>query len=259
MNAPLFSIITVTYNAEQTVGRTVESVANQTFDDYEHIVIDGASSDGTLSAVQTAGRQDRRSILSEADKGLYDAMNKGISMATGEYLVFLNAGDKFHSNNTLQMIADAISDNEGADIVYGQTDLVDKEGKFIAPRHIEAPRELNLKDFANGMVVCHQAFVVRRSIAPYFSLKYRYSADYEWCIICLMHSSKNVYVDAVLIDYLYEGLTTANRNKSLRERFSIMTEYYGFWPTLWRHIGFIPRFFKHKKAVKEGTDERKKR
>lgn len=247
---PLFSIITVTYNAAATIYRTLESIAEQSYDDYEHLIIDGKSTDHTLDIVNKGQCAHLRRVTSEPDRGIYDAMNRGIGMARGRYLIFLNAGDKFHSSNTLAKLAEAVKCNEFPDIVYGQTDLVDDSGRFIAKRHLTAPANLTLDDFKKGMMVCHQAFIVRRDIAPYYNLKYRFSADYEWCLICIMHSQRNVYIDDVLIDYLIEGMTTANHRKSLSERFKIMCIYYGFWPTLFRHIGFLGRHLKHKKTLK---------
>lgn len=244
---PLISIVTITYNAGDTVGRTLDSVARQTFTDYEHIIVDGASKDGTLTVVAAAPAPGRRRVYSEPDHGLYDAMNKGIGHARGTYLIFLNAGDKFHGDDTLAVIADTIRRHDTPGIVYGQTNLVDNEGRFLAPRHLTAPQRLSYRDFARGMLVCHQAFIVLRRIAPLYSLKYRFSADYEWCIRCLQHSRSNVCTGTVLIDYLAEGLTTANRRRSLIERFRIMSYYYGFWSTLMRHVGFAFRFIRFNK------------
>ncbi len=96
------------------------------------------------------------------------------------------------------------------------------------------------------MVVCHQAFVALRKLAPLYDLRYRLSADYDWCIQCLQHSRKNVLVPEVLIDYLDEGVTTANHKASLKERFRIMCFYYGTIPTVIRHLGFLPRYLKRK-------------
>lgn len=245
----LFSIITITYNASATVGRTLQSVAEQTCVDYEHLIVDGASRDGTDAIVDAAPGAERRRMLSEPDDGIYDAMNKGICLSRGQYLIFLNAGDKFHSPGTLQQIADAIATGEQPDVVYGQTILVDNEGRYVAPRHLTAPADLTYRDFARGMLVCHQAFVARRDRVPMYNTTYRYSADYDWCIRCLQQSRLNRFIDDVLIDYLDEGVTTANRKASLRERFSIMAYYYGMLPTLWRHIGFIFRFLHHRREV----------
>ncbi|MCM1035917.1 MAG: glycosyltransferase [Bacteroides sp.] len=243
---PLFSIITVSYNAAGTIGRTLDSVASQTCGLYEHIVVDGASTDGTQALVAAAAGADRRCLISEPDRGLYDAMNKGMALATGDYLIFLNSGDKFHSTDTLQLIADTIMREDYPGVVYGQTDLVDDSGRRIGPRHLTAPERLEYADFALGMLVCHQAFVVLARIAPRYSMQYRFSADYDWCVQCLQHSRRNVYTGAVLIDYLSEGLTTANRRASLMERFRIMCRYYGTLPTVWRHVGFFFRNLKRK-------------
>ena len=245
---PLISIITVCYNASDTIERTIRSIDEQTFDDYEHVIVDGASSDDTLTKVQ-AHANSRREVYSDRDEGLYDAMNKGISYSSGRYLIFLNAGDKFHSRDSLAIIADAINSNDTPGIVYGQTVLVDNDGNYIGPRHLTAPDELNLASFAEGMVVCHQAFVALRRIAGFYNRKYRYSADYEWCIRCLQHSRKNVgLTDTVLIDYLSEGLTTRHRRASLWERFRIMSFYYGLFPTIGRHIGFVCRALKRRRT-----------
>jgi glycosyltransferase involved in cell wall biosynthesis len=247
--APLFSIITVTYNAESTIERTLISVDSQSCHLYEHLIIDGASTDSTLQITKQYP-SNQRIIKSSPDKGLYDAMNKGLGLAKGDYVIFLNSGDKFHSKDTLQVIADTIMDNDYPGIVYGQTDLVDNDGQYIAPRHLRAPEKLTLRSFANGMRVCHQAFIVLKKIASSYDLKYRYSADYDWCIRCLQHSHRNCYTNSVLIDYLYEGMTTANRKASLIERFKIMTKYYGLIPTIIRHFKFIPRFLNHKKQLR---------
>lgn len=247
---PLFSIITVCFNASHTIGRTLQSVASQSCTDYEHIIVDGASRDNTLDIVNESGRPELRRVLSEPDKGLYDAMNKGIGMARGKYLIFLNAGDKFHDAGSLASVARVIAENDFPGVVYGQTNLVDDNGAYLAPRHLTAPAKLTFKSFATGMKVCHQAFVALRAIAPLYDTAWRYSADYEWCIRCLMHSRKNVYTGGVLIDYLSEGMTTANRRRSLVERFKIMCRYYGTVPTAVRHVGFVPRFLINKLKTK---------
>jgi len=247
---PLFSVITITYNAADVLPATLRSVREQTFDSYEHLIVDGASSDKTLE-VAAKGAPRCQTIVSAPDRGLYDAMNKGLGMARGEYVVFLNAGDRFHSTDTLQRVADKILDNDFPGVVYGQTDLIDSSGTRIAGRHLEAPVELTYDSFKNGMVVCHQAFFALRRITGYFDLKYRFSADYEWCIRVLQHSRQNCYIDAVLADYLIEGLTTRNRKASLTERFKIMCYYYGVLPTIIRHLCFIPRFLHRRKVEKE--------
>lgn len=243
---PLFSIITVTYNAEATIGVTLDSVRSQTCRRYEHLIIDGASTDRTLEICRT-GHTSRERLTSSPDAGIYDAMNKGLLHSKGMYVIFLNAGDTFHSPDTLQHIADTIEATGYPGIVYGQTDIVDASRRKVADRHLMAPQKLTLRSFAEGMVVCHQAFVALRCITGLFDLRYRFSADYDWCIRALQHSRRNVLLDEPLVDYLAEGMTTANRMASLRERFSIMCYYYGAIPTVLRHLRFIPRYLRRRR------------
>lgn len=235
--SPLISIITITYNAESEIRPTLESLNRQTFRNFEHLVIDGASIDNTLSIVKEMSPDSI--VISEPDKGLYDAMNKGLRAAKGEYVLFLNAGDSLHSPDILRRYAD----QRGANIIYGDTIIVDSERNFIKPRHLSAPKKLTFKSFSKGMLVCHQAFMVRRSITPEYDLQYRFSADYEWTLKCLRSSdpTHNVNIKAIAIDYLSDGLTDKNHKASLKERYRIMCRYYGTVPTMLRHIGFAVR------------------
>ena len=239
MEEPLLSIITVTWNAASVIVPTLESVRQQSWHDFEHIIVDGASTDDTLALVHAHGLE-RTRILSERDKGLYDAMNKGIGLARGRYLMFLNAGDALAHPDALACIALCAQDNPG--IIYGQTQLVDAERKVVGKRHLTAPSHLSADSFKHGMLVCHQAFIARRDLAPQYDLRYRYSADFDWCIRVLQVSPVNAYVgDQPIISYLNDGLTTANHRASLRERYDIMCHYYGTLPTMLRHVGFAGR------------------
>lgn len=134
--SPKFSVITVTYNAEKVLEDTVQSVISQTYHHVEYIIIDGASKDGTLEIVNRY-RDRIHQLVSEPDKGLYDAMNKGIALATGDYLCFLNAGDSFHEDDTLQKMVHSINGNDLPDILYGETALVDAEQRPLpsSPPH----------------------------------------------------------------------------------------------------------------------------
>lgn len=238
-NRPLITVITVCYNAGTTIARTAQSVAQQTFDNVEHLVVDGASRDNTLEVARRMGRHDMR-IISEPDRGLYDAMNKGLHAARGEYVIFLNAGDKFHSPDTLEQYARATS--EDVDIVYGDTVLVDNLGTEVGPRHLSAPERLDADSFRRGMLVCHQAFMVRRELAPDYDLQYRFSADYDWCVKCLRQTTADrARRLGVTIDYLTDGLTDKNKLTSLGERFRIMASHYGMASAVARHISFVPR------------------
>ena len=239
---PKFSIITVTYNAEAVLEDTIQSVISQTYHHVEYIIIDGASKDKTLS-IADRYKEHIAQVVSEPDKGLYDAMNKGIRLATGDYLCFLNAGDSFHEDDTLQQMVHTLTGNQLPDVLYGETALVDKEGHFIRMRRLSAPETLTWKSFKQGMLVCHQAFMVRRELAPEFDTRYRLSADYDWCVRCIRATTPGrcENLRCVTIHYLDGGLTRRHKFESLRERFSIMSEHYGFFPTATRHVGFLFR------------------
>lgn len=238
---PLISIITITYNAADVLEPTLLSVASQSFREFEHIIVDGASSDGTLTL---ARKFPELRILSEPDKGLYDAMNKGILLSRGKYLLFLNAGDAFHSDDVLEAYARAA--RRGDDIIYGDTVLVDRNRHIVGPRHLSVPTTLTFNSFAKGMLICHQAFMVRKDIAPEYDLQYRFSADYDWTIRCIRNADPRrcTNLNLVAIDYLTDGMTDKNKIKSLRERFDIMCRYYGRRRTVINHFGFVYRALK---------------
>ena len=238
---PLFSIITVCYNAESTIERTILSIAKQSFRNLEYIIIDGKSTDDTLSIIKKY-EADITKFVSEKDTGLYHAMNKGIKLATGKYLCFLNAGDKFHLDNTLELIAQQImSLHYFPDVIYGETAIVNNNGRFLRMRRLSAPNQLNWKSFKKGMLVCHQAFMPKREIAPLYEQSYLYSSDFDWCIKILKIANHTYNTKLITIDYLNEGLTTSNHKKSLLERFYIMTNHYGFISTIIYHLWFILR------------------
>ena len=237
---PKFSVVTVTYNAQSTVEDTIQSVITQTYHAVEYILIDGASTDGTLSIVNRY-RSKIAHVVSEPDRGLYDAMNKGIALATGDYLCFLNAGDCFHEDDTLQHIVHSLEGDRLPDVIYGRTAIVDAQRHFVRMRRLSAPERLTWKSFRQGMLVCHQAFFAKRELAGPYDLSYRFSADFDWCIRVMKKSRVLHNTHLVLVDYLDEGLTTRNRNASLRERFRIMAKHYGLAGTIVRHAWFLVR------------------
>lgn len=237
---PLISVITVTYNAGNLIGRTLDSLKNQSFKDFEHLVIDGNSNDDTLMKVREANLP-QSFVVSEPDHGLYDAMNKGLNIAKGKYVIFLNAGDVFHDETILASYANHAENN--ADIIYGDTDIVDNSGNKISNRHLSVPNKLTKDSFADGMLICHQAFMVRKNLTQKFDLSYRFSSDYDWCIKCINNSSteKCINLKRVTIDYLNDGLTDKNKLRSLKERFIVMRNHFGLSKTLRKHLGFIFR------------------
>ena len=238
---PRFSVITVCFNAEETLEDTIQSVIAQTYHHVEYIVVDGASKDRTLSIINRY-RDRIATVVSEPDKGLYDAMNKGLRLATGDYVCFLNAGDSFHEDDTLQQMVHTLRErSELPDVLYGETALVNAEGHFVRMRRLQAPEPLTWRSFRQGMLVCHQAFFARRTLAEPYDLRYRFSADFDWCIR-IMKKAKTLHnTHLTLIDYLDEGMTTRNHKASLRERFRIMAKHYGWLSTVALHAWFVVR------------------
>ena len=253
-----FSIITITYNAEAFLPRTVESVLSQHYRDIEHIIIDGASTDSTISVAQdymqrsyAAQNGHEVRIVSEPDNGLYDAMNKGLRQASGDYICFLNAGDFFPNANVLDTIVSrSLTGKSGQQlpaVIYGDTDIVDNDGNFLRHRRLAPPRNLTWRSFRKGMLVCHQAFYARLDIArtvPY-DTRYRYSADVDWCIRVMKEAERMgaglAYVDSVVVNYTQEGQTTKHHRDSLKERYRVMQCHYGAFTTALMHAWFAVR------------------
>ena len=242
---PTFSIITVTYNAAATIEATLLSGRQQTYRHFEHLIIDGASKDNTLYIIYKY-KDDTIKVFSEPDKGLYDAMNKGIRMASCDYLCFLNAGDTFHEVDTLEKIANTISTTPHGlpSIIYGETAIVNAERQFLHMRRHKAPDVLTWKSFQQGMLVCHQAFLVKRTLAEPYNLQYKYSSDFDWCIRMMKKADVISNTHLILIDYLDEGMTTRHHKESLIERLRIMAKHYGWCKTIIMHLWFAIRLLR---------------
>lgn len=241
---PRFSIITVTYQAEAVLERTLQSVACQTYPYVDVHIIDGASQDGTLPICQKYASI-ITTVKSEPDKGLYDAMNKGLQSVKGDYLCFLNAGDQLQNPHTLQDLADSIESqgHDWPDVVYGETEIVDDNNNFVRMRRLSAPEQLSWRSFLNGMLVCHQAFWVRTAIAVQeeYDLSYRFSADFDWCIRVMKRSSVLHNTHLTLVRYLQGGMSVQHHRASLLERLDIMAKHYGWCRTVLQHAWFVLR------------------
>lgn len=235
------SVITVTWNAARWVELTLRSVLCQTCTDYEHLIVDGASSDATMSIVRRyASLNPRLRWVSEPDHGLYDAMNKALRLAKGDFVWFINAGDALYDAATLGRVADAIDDT--VDIVYGRTCVVNQEGVPIGEHHKPTPALLTRRSLLNGLVVSHQSIIVRRTIAAPYNTAYRISADYDWVLRAVSASRRNVFIDAPLSRFMTSGLSAKHRKRSWAERFTIMRHHYGLPLTLWAHLLIALRY-----------------
>jgi len=240
---PLISIITVTYNAGAFLERTIRSVQAQSYPHIEYLLIDGASKDQTMQIAE-AHRASIHYLLSEPDEGLYDAMNKGLRAASGEYVLFLNAGDTFYAADTLARVFQ--HHQEETDIYYGEAQLIDAESlqakglrSELTPHRL--PKTLCWQDLRLGMVVCHQAFIVRRKLAPLYDTRFRYSADVDWVITCLKKAKKVTYTESIIATFLEGGLSSQKRRQSLEERYQVLAKHFGFLPNLFNHLRIVWR------------------
>lgn len=240
MEAPIISVVTVVYNSEALIESTLQSVTNQTYTNVEYIVVDGGSTDATPHIINKYRNKIAR-YVSEPDHGIYDAMNKAIGLASGDFIVFINSGDRFSDDSVLEKIfsnPDACS----ADVVYGDTDITDENGDVIHSRRHRPPDHLTWKSFKRGMLVCHQSFIARRALVPKYDLNYRCAADFDWCVKILRKATKTHNSNLVISLFLEGGQTRKTIVPGLKERFKIMRHHYGLMSALFWNIILGVRF-----------------
>ncbi|WP_029281150.1 glycosyltransferase family 2 protein [Pedobacter sp. R20-19] len=245
---PKLTVITIVYNNVRDIERTITSVLKQTYKNIEYIIIDGKSTDGTLAIIAQYKERISR-IISEPDKGIYDAMNKGLALATGDYILFMNSGDEIYDEQTVEDVFDSAP---GADIYYGETEMFNDNWKSLGRRRHEAPEIFNWKSFQFGMNISHQAIYIRKSITEPYDLKYRYSSDIDWIIKSAKKASNIVNVHRYVAKYLVGGMSKKKHRESLKERFEIFTKYYGLIPNILNHIFIAGNlaiyFIKHRRT-----------
>ena len=233
---PLVSIITVVYNSEQFIEKTILSVINQSYPNIEYIIVDGNSTDGTLKIINKYAKYIDY-FVSEPDNGLYDAMNKGMKQATGDYFWFINSGDLPYNETILSDIFKA--GKNFADIYYGETEIIDTKGKTLGSRRHKAPKKLTWKTFLWGMKVSHQSIIVKKEIAGLYDLRYKLSSDFDWVINALKKAKTIENTELILSRFMEGGITKKNMVPSLKERFLIMKNNYGLIPTVLSHFVLI--------------------
>ena len=230
-NTPSLSVITVVYNNVKDIERTVRSVTEQTYKHIEYIVVDGGSTDGTLEIIHQYKEKITR-LISEQDNGIYDAMNKGLAMASGDYVLFMNSGDEVYARDTVEKV---FASADGADIYYGETEMFDENWISLGRRRHKVPDKLSVKSFKYGMSVSHQAIYIRRSIAEHYDLQYKLSSDIDWILNALRRAKKIVNTRQYVAKYLVGGMSKKRHKDSLLERFVIFSKHFGIYPTLINH------------------------
>jgi glycosyltransferase involved in cell wall biosynthesis len=229
---PTLSVITIVYNNVRDIERTILSVTGQTYPNIEYIVVDGLSTDGTLDVIAKY-KDSIAKLISERDDGIYDAMNKGLAAATGDYVIYMNSGDEFYDNDTIAKVFATAPD---ADIYYGETEMLNNELQSLGQRRHKAPENFTWRSFNYGMSVSHQAIYIRRALAEPYNRQYQLSADIDWIIRAAKKAKKIVKVDGYVAKYLVGGMSKTKHRQSLQERFYIMKRHYGLVPTLFNHL-----------------------
>lgn len=221
-----FSIIIPTKNAYQKLNITLSSLAEQTYRNYECIIVDNLSTDDTQSLIsQYKNAIPRLRFRSSKDTGIYDAMNKGVSVAAGEYILFMGAGDTLHNPSVLATVNEELS-KSNPDVLYG--DIL-----YLPTQPVSQPKQLTKRYFRSGKMLCHQSIFARKeTLTDYpFQLKYSYGADRDWLIRTFMTGCTFVHIPVVIADYDTSGYTSlpCNRKAVWMESGRILSNYYGFF------------------------------
>lgn len=228
---PFFSIITVSFNSSATIEETMLSVLNQTFSDLEYIVIDGASTDGTVEIIRRyekifAEHNRQFTYISERDKGIYDAMNKGIQRARGNWIGIINSDD-FYELNAAEQVSNYIKLQPETELVHGNLRFFDENGT----ERVEKPNA-DLSLLSQTMTIFHPAVFVKREAYQRFgnfNLRYRLCADWEMVLRLFKAGLKFGYLDAVLANFRAGGAGSGFKPIHLKERFKIRHHYTKGW------------------------------
>lgn len=218
---PLISIITVSFNALSTIENTVNSIINQNYSNIEYIIIDGGSTDGTIDIIKKYA-QNITYWISEPDKGIYDAMNKAIKLAKGEWINFMNCGDSFYCEDTIEQVIEYISKNRNVDIIYGNVIINSNIGKYmILPE--------NLRNISIHLPFCHQSTFVKTSIAQkyLFDLQYKFVADYNFFYCIYKKGYTFLYINIPIANYQTgEGFTSNHMYQCILEEYKVGNRFF---------------------------------
>lgn len=240
---PLFSVITINYNNLRGLLRTYESVQKQTARaQIQWIVVDGNSGDGSADFLRSHA-SDIDVLLIEKDKGIYDAMNKGLALAEAPYVWFMNSGDVIYSGDVAEKLSTLTTTQP--DVLFGDTMFIDENGRDIGlisqlkPQRF--PEKLDKWSFRFGMNLCHQSFIAKKSICPDYDLQYRQAADVDWIIRILEKNPVNIRFEGVIAGFETGGSSAQHEKKAWKERFSVLSKHYGFLPNCINHAWIVLR------------------
>ncbi|KVV13971.1 glycosyltransferase family 2 protein [Flavobacterium sp. TAB 87] len=218
--SPKISIITVVYNDAKHISKTIESVINQCYQNIEYVIIDGGSKDSTVDKINNYINK-VNIFISEQDLGIYDAMNKGTRLATGDFLLFLNSGDVFHNNGVISKLAEYIIKVKPVDLIYGDVGIATSKINFIP---ILKSKQISL--IIEGMVANHQSCLISRDLQTKYNydLKYKLASDYHFILRSYLNGARIVQIDEIISVISDGGVSDANRLSVFREKLRIKNE-----------------------------------
>lgn len=253
---PLISLVTVVYNGEALIADTLRSAISQSYSNIELIIVDGGSTDQTVKVAKQFSEH-IGTLISEKDKGIYDAMNKGIMAAKGEWIYFLNAGDSFYDNGVLAEILSNVPPD--IDLIYGKVQTVNEPTGI---NYING-RPVTLRDFYREYPICHQAAFFRKKAFDNIGLyndTYKLVADSEWFVRFFQSGKyKALFIDRIVAYYDIQGASYHKRMLSQRELLRYSNQYFPFSVDLFNKVMYplvylkvwIIRSFQHTSWFKQ--------
>lgn len=228
------SIITVCFNAQDTIEDTFLSIFNQTYKNIELIIIDGGSTDGTLEIISKY-KERISSFISEPDNGIYEAMNKGIALATGDFIFFLNANDVFYNEVVLEKVAVNLIENPEAKILFGDVEYISENKQSSKILTFE-----NIKDYFSLIFknICHQSIFYHKSLFEefgYYSTQFKIYADWDFNIKCIAESkARALYLPIIISKFQLGGICSNMTNEKIcnLERRTLIKKYYSHFSFL---------------------------
>jgi glycosyltransferase involved in cell wall biosynthesis len=209
--------------------RTIESVASQDYKDIEYIVVDGVSTDGSLELIKQNHPKFIDKFISEKDRGIYDAMNKGIEMASGDFIYFLNSDDTLYNSEVIKNVVEGINQNPKYDYYYGG---VISKNMFGSNSSNIFLKEIPNRSIKSGQNIRHQSLFVRKELFKQlglFSLDYKVNSDYEWECRLVKNGKLGHFLNIIIANYNQTGFSSKGTWSQYREKISIIRKYFGFF------------------------------
>lgn len=239
---PIISIVTVSYNAAETIEQTILSVINQDFNDYEYIIIDGGSVDGTVDIIKKYSDK-ITFFVSEPDKGIYDAMNKGVKMAKGKYISLLNSDD-WYEGNTLKTVSNYFLSHPDIDVFHGLLRFIDKGGfpdSIVGHYH----------SFLGKGMIEHPTCFIKNSLYSKigeFNLQYRSASDFDWMMRAKMYGASFFLIPNVLTNFRRGGMSDSCKSSLeellIKKRFGIVSDFkYFYWKRIIKILHIKNKYF----------------